>query len=154
MRFAAVLPLADEPRRAEATLTDVEDFAGEERFASLVEAVQRIRRLIKDADPDGDPSLLTAPVEQELVTAVEALQATLPGSTVTVSELVSASSGMVGALEGFLDEVLVMDEDLKIRDARIALLATVTRIAGRAGVDWDAMSRFVATQRQPVDAMA
>ncbi|WP_292649253.1 glycine--tRNA ligase subunit beta [Nocardioides sp.] len=151
---AAVLPLADEPRRAEATLTDIENLAGEERLASLVEAVQRVRRLIKDADPDGDPALLTAPVEQRLVTAIEALQATLEGTTATVPELMSASSETISALEDFLDEVLVMDEILKVRDARIALLATVTRIAGRTGVDWDAMSRFVATERQPVDAMA
>ncbi|GAB3165206.1 glycine--tRNA ligase [Myceligenerans halotolerans] len=146
---AAVLPLANEPRRADATLADIEHLAGEDRFASLVEAVQRIRRLIKDADPDGNPALLTAAVEQQLATAVKALQGTLDSRSITLPQLISASSETLGVLDTFLEEVLVMDEDAEVRDARIALLASVTHIAGRTGIDWEAASRLVATGRKP-----
>ena len=146
---AAVLPLADQPRRADATLADLESLVGEERFAALVEAVQRIRRLIKDADPAGDPEMLTATVEQKLVAAVEELQGTLGDGTVTVPQLVSASGETVSVLDTFLEEVLVMDENPAVRDARVSLLATVVRIASRIGSDWDAMGRLVATYRKP-----
>lgn len=151
---AAVLPLADEPRRADATLTDVEDVASDGRFASLVEAVQRIRRLIKDADPDDNPALLTATVEQKLVAAVEALQGTLDGESLTVPRLLSASIETVSVLDTFLEEVLVMDENPDVRDARIALLATVIRIASRTGIDWDAVGRLVVAQGRPDTAVA
>ena len=145
----AVLDLADEPRRTDIALADIDRLSDDDRFRSLVEMVQRIRRLIKDADPTGDETLLVAGVEQKLVAAVETTEASLDSEQLTLPQLTSMTGGLVSAVEQFLEEVLVMDEDADVRAARVALLAAVLRIAGRTGINWDALGRFVTSNRKP-----
>ncbi|MHA3700767.1 glycine--tRNA ligase [Jatrophihabitans sp. YIM 134969] len=142
----AILPLADEPGRAVAALTELEKLAGGAELDSLVEAVQRIRRLVKGTVAPNvlDRTPLTRPSEQELVRAYEAAAAEL-GRDTSITRLVEVSPPLAAAVQGMVDDVQVMDPDPAVRDARVGALSAVAALAARTGVDWDALSR--ATKR-------
>ena len=142
----AVLPLGDEPGKAAATLGELEKLSGGAELDALVEAVQRIRRLIKDSVAPNvlDRTPLTQPSEVALVGAYEAAAAQL-GRDSSLTRLVEVSPPLAAAVQAMVDDVQVMDPDPAIRDARIGALAAVAALAARTGVDWDALSR--ATKR-------
>ncbi len=143
----AVLPLAGVPARAAATLDDLEKLLGGAELDAVVEAVQRIRRLIKDTPAPSvlDRTPLTRPTEQELVRAYESAASTL-GRDASVTRLVEVGAPLAAAVQAMVDDVQVMDPDPAIRDARVGALAAVAALAARTGVDWDALSR--ATKRE------
>lgn len=139
---SAALPLADEPRRAGAVVAELEDRANDPELASVVEAIQRVRRLVKDAPPVIDRDALTTRPELRLLAVVESLGRTQVEAGV-LGELSQTFAELVDAINEFLDRVLVNDDDPRVRSARVGLLAEVARIAGQAGVDWAAVARFL-----------
>lgn len=137
----SVVPLTDSPRLAHETLIEVEKLHGDDAFVGVIEAVQRIRRLIKDT-PSGpvSPELLTEPAERRLLDAYTRALGTV-GNTASLPTVVAAGSQLVPAIHAFLDEVLVMAEDPQLRGARIGLLAAVAQLMARPGIDWEALAR-------------
>jgi glycyl-tRNA synthetase len=138
---SAVQPLAAAPGKAEAVLRDIGAVRTRDGFAKLVEATQRITRIVPEGHPAAyDPSLLTEPAEL----ALHAKVAELPDlSGGTLPEWVQVAGGVVSELTTFFDEVLVMAEDPDLRAARLGLLQTVVERAPR-GLDWRALHSALA----------
>ncbi|HEX5119040.1 MAG TPA: glycine--tRNA ligase [Pseudonocardiaceae bacterium] len=133
---AAVLPLADSPAAADSTLAELERRSGEPGIADVVAALQRVRRIVPAEVAAGyDAALLTSPAEVELVGAVE--KADL-GVRRPFGEFVDVAATLVGPVNAFFDDVLVMAEEPALRDARLGLLATI-RAAADQVLDWPAL---------------
>ena len=133
---AAVQPLADAPGQAEAALHDIESVRGREGFPRLVEATQRITRLVPQGSSAAyDPAVLREEAERALHEKVT----TLPDlSAAALLEWADAAGPVVPELERFFDEVLVMAEEPDLRAARLGLLQTIVERAPR-GIDWRAL---------------
>ena len=141
MLAGAVQPLAGSPGKAEAVLRDIATVRGRDGFPKLVEATQRITRIVPEGHPAAyDTSMLREDAERALHEQVSALPDLAGGSLVEWAE---AATGTVPALERFFDEVLVMAEEPELRAARLGLLQTVVERAPR-GVDWRALHSALA----------
>jgi glycyl-tRNA synthetase len=133
---SAVQPLADAPGKAEAALHDIESVRGRDGFPRLVEATQRITRLVPQGSSAAyDPQVLREDAERALHEKV----ATLPDlSASALPEWADAAGAIVPQLERFFDEVLVMADEPGLRAARLGLLQTIVDRAPR-GIDWRAL---------------
>ena len=138
---AAVAPLADVPSKAVDALTELDALRGIAGFDDLVEAVQRVRRLVKDAVVEGyDRALLDGPTGVGLLGALDAATAEL-GDDHTITGVVGVAPPLVAATQAFLDDVLIMDDQPAVRAARIGLITAVVTLASRSGIAWDALAR-------------
>ncbi|HEY6739502.1 MAG TPA: glycine--tRNA ligase subunit beta, partial [Actinopolymorphaceae bacterium] len=137
----AVLPLADVPSRADATLRELAARRDDERFRALVTALQRVRRIVP-ADVAGtyDPSVLTEPAELALHGAVDKARSALEAASRRrdLAEFADLAAELVDPIDEFFDAVLVMAEDPTVRAARLGLLATIRDLAAGV-VDWDVL---------------
>ncbi|MFJ9853877.1 glycine--tRNA ligase [Streptomyces sp. NPDC101150] len=135
----AVLPHAGSPSQAERTLTQLDSLLETPAFAALVAAVQRVRRILpKDAAPSFDPALFTTAAEHELHTAVEKLRTAL-GDAPRLDRFAAESAGLVTAVNGFFDQVMVMAEDPAQRTNRLGLLAALHSQAEQV-LAWDELT--------------
>ena len=105
---------------------------------SLAAANKRIGNILKKAERvpgDVDEALLTEDAEKQLYGAFKLLRtvATDHFNAGAYSESLSALASLKGPVDAFFDGVMVMTDDVKLRDNRIALLAqlrdTMNRIA-------------------------
>jgi glycyl-tRNA synthetase len=79
----AVLGLADRPASVDRALADLAKRAHEGAFRALVEAIQRIHRIVPaGTQPDYDPALLTEPAERALHAALTNVSTALASSDV------------------------------------------------------------------------
>jgi glycyl-tRNA synthetase len=133
---SAVQPLADAPGKAEAALHDIESVRAREGFPRLVEATQRITRLV----PQGSSAAYDSEVlREDAERALHEKITTLPDlSAATLPEWAEVTGPIVPELERFFDEVLVMAEEPELRNARLGLLQTIVDRAPR-GIDWRAL---------------
>ena len=137
----AVQPLAGTPGKAEAALRDIDLVRRRAGFAKLVEATQRITRIVPEGNPAAyDPSALQEEAERALHAAVDTVPDLAGG---TLVEWADAATPLVEPLERFFDEVLVMAEDPGVRAARLGLLQTVVARAP-GGIDWRALHSALA----------
>nr|WP_313884438.1 glycine--tRNA ligase [Streptomyces tropicalis] len=139
----AVLVRADRPADADLTLATLERHADTEEFGALTAALQRVVRILpggtpEDGAPAADRSLLTAPAELRLAEAADAARTALRGREDDLAALIEYSGPLVAAVGAFFDEVLVMDPDLAVRAARLALLEDVAALA-RTTLNWSAL---------------
>ncbi|MDN5791294.1 MAG: glycine--tRNA ligase subunit beta, partial [Micrococcales bacterium] len=139
---AAVAPLAGSPGKADAALADLEKVRARDGFDRLVEATQRITRLVPPGSPAAyDPAVLREDAERALHDTVD----TLPDlSEATLPEWAGVADQLVPGLGRFFDEVLVMSEEPELRAARLGLLQTVIARAPR-GLDWRALHSALAS---------
>jgi glycyl-tRNA synthetase len=143
----AVLPLADAPATADETLAELARRTGSlarrtasAEFAALVAALQRVRRIVPpDATAGEHAELLTDPAERALADALSKVEAALDGSR-SLAAFADAAVGLVGPVNDFFDNVLVMADDPNVRAARLGLLAAVRDLAGEV-LDWAALPR-------------
>ncbi|SDU64747.1 glycine--tRNA ligase [Jiangella alkaliphila] len=132
----AVLPGADAPGQAVATLAALRSRAGDEWFRALVAALQRINRIVPAGTAAAyDAAVLTEPAEQRLVEAVAALG---DRSGRPVGEFADAAAALADPVNAFFDDILVMAEDPAVRSSRLGLLATIGAHSPRT-VDWAAL---------------
>jgi glycyl-tRNA synthetase len=137
----AVLPLADAPAHADATLAQLKRLAGQEGFAALAAALQRARRIVPEGwAAEFSAGSLVEPAELRLNEAVGLVEQRLAGagSTVSLEEFFTAAQPLIGPVNTFFDDVLVMAEDQDLRNARLGLLARINSLAAGV-VDWRAL---------------
>ncbi len=133
----AVSPLAATPGRAQAALHDIADTSRDPVLASLVEAVQRITRIVPvGTDGSFDDALLTDPAERQLLAVVDSLPDHRADG---IPQWLSDASQLLDPVTRFFDEVQVMASEADVRAARLGLLQTIVDRAPR-GIDWQALN--------------
>ncbi|MFF7472127.1 glycine--tRNA ligase [Streptomyces sp. NPDC008092] len=132
----AVLVRADAPRLAAHTLEELESLRGDDRFAMVLAAFQRVRRIVPTGQAAAyDPHRLEEPAEQALHTALAKARQVLDGETSLIR--FNAETGeLADAVNSFFDDVLVMAGDPGVRANRLGLLAAVRDLA-EGIVDWE-----------------
>jgi glycyl-tRNA synthetase len=135
----AVLPLADRPTVADATLASLAGLQSDAAFGSLVEAVLRVRRIVPAAAPAAvDPVHFQDPAEAALADAIAKARVELGDTASDLSQFAAVGAGLVGPINAFFDAVLVMADDPAVRANRLGLLATVRDLADGV-VGWEAL---------------
>ncbi|MGW8555956.1 glycine--tRNA ligase [Streptomyces tubercidicus] len=135
----AVLPHGGSPLQAEQTLTELGRLLEAPDFAALVAALQRVRRILpQDAPPSYDPALFNTAAEHELHAAVENLRGSLAESP-RLDRFAAESAGLVTAINGFFDQVMVMAENPAQRSNRLGLLAALHSMA-EGVLAWDELN--------------
>ncbi|HLR86731.1 MAG TPA: glycine--tRNA ligase subunit beta [Wenzhouxiangella sp.] len=117
--------VADFMARAQA----LQRFADDPDMESLIAASKRAGNLLKQADQGAgltlDPSLLEAPAERALADAIKAARNELRPA-IKQSDFPTAIgilAGLQKPVDRFFDEVMVMSDDVRTRNNRLALLA-------------------------------
>jgi glycyl-tRNA synthetase beta chain len=101
---------------------------------SLASSHKRIHNILKKAPPAGarrlDPALLTEPAEQALADAVSSLRETVEPMLELgeYSRALPRLAGLRQVVDAFFDQVLVMAEDPRVRDNRLALLQGLSEL--------------------------
>jgi len=133
--FAAVL--ARQPARPldfDQRMRAVRTFRELAEAASLAAANKRIRNILRKADSDiahsCQPALLQEPAEQALATAVNNLQATVRPlfEQRAYTDALCKLAALQAPVDAFFDEVMVMAEDTRLRDNRLALLNSLSEL--------------------------
>ena len=136
----AVLPLADAPARADATLAALPTLVADGSFGALVEAVLRIRRLVPAGTPAGhDSALFADPAEGALADALAKAQAELGDVPSDLPHFAAVGSALVAPINAFFEAVLVMADDPGVKANRLGLLAGV-RDLSEGLVGWEALA--------------
>jgi glycyl-tRNA synthetase len=132
----AVLRVAEAPAVAEETLAELAKLADDEDFAGLVQAIQRVGRIVPPGTPgDYDAAVLQEPAELALHEAAIELRAKLAGQPRSLAAFVAAAAPLVAPIDTFFDRVLVMAPDPDVRTARLGLLASIAGVADGV-LDW------------------
>ncbi len=132
----AVAALAPTPGRAQAALADIDTSRSDPAFAALIEAIQRITRIVPAGTrPAYDRSVLSEPAETALADVVDALP---DHSGDGVPQWLPDADRLVRPLTRFFDEVLIMAPEEGLRAARLGLLQSVVARAPH-GIDWQAL---------------
>ncbi len=101
--------------------------------ASLTAANKRVANILKKSGErppaEVDPSLLALPAERQLFDALRPLQGSVSAATARrdYTGALAVLAGLRPAVDAFFDQVMVMDEDARLRANRLALL---TRMRG------------------------
>jgi len=134
---AAVLALP--PATAAETLADLAARHGDEEFAALAAALQRVRRIVPaDTASAYDPDRLTEPAELALHRTVRTVTESLGTGQHSLPEFVVSAAALTGPVNTFFDDILVMADDQDLRRARLGLLATIRDLAAPV-LDWQAL---------------
>jgi glycyl-tRNA synthetase len=135
----AVLPLADRPTVADATLESLTELVSAAAFGSLVEAVLRVRRIVPaDAPASYDAALFAEPAEAGLADAIAKARVELGNGPVDLDRFAAVGASLVAPINTFFDAVLVMAEDPAVKANRLGLLASVRDLAAGV-VGWEAL---------------
>jgi glycyl-tRNA synthetase len=136
----AVLPLADQPTVADATLNSLATLDSDDAFGSLVEAVLRVRRIVPaDAPTTFDPARFDDPAEGALADAIAKVRAELGDAPADLDRFAAVGAGLVAPINTFFDAVLVMAEDPAVKANRLGLLASIRDLADGM-VGWEALA--------------
>jgi len=102
---------------------------------ALAAANKRIHNILKQAGdeevpPEGDASLLTEPAERALANAVEKADARVAPlvANADYAPALVALAGLREPVDRFFDDVMVMVDDVKLRQARLALLNRIRQL--------------------------
>ncbi len=119
------------PLELDARLEALGAFLALPEAASLTAANKRVANILKKAEAPGglavaplDPALLREPAERQLYDTLWPLRATV-ASAIARRDYTGALTELAGlrqAVDAFFDQVLVMDEDPRLRGNRLALL--------------------------------
>jgi len=125
---SVLMERANCPYLAAQTATDMEAFSRTETFPKIVEAYSRPTRIIRGKEIESslevDPSVFEKDEEKVLwCTYLEVADKIHPG--VDIKTFVDASLLLIQPLEDFFNNVLVMAEDERIRNNRLALLRKI-----------------------------
>jgi len=136
----AVLPLADQPRRAEQIAAELTKLSGDPHFQAVVTTIQRVGRIAReDVAAAYDPTLFQEPAERRLHEAITNVHSDLAAGYGSLRAYLAIVGRLAEPVDTFFDEVFVMAEDPTIRANRLGLLAAV-RDLGRGVLDWEALA--------------
>lgn len=119
-------------------LRSLRSFRESADFLALAGAAKRVRNILRQAAERGeqaeagaDPSALTAPAEKELSDALAKVREAVigGGERRAYGEALAALARLRPVVDRFFDEVMVMDEDPRLRRARLGLLAAFDALA-------------------------
>jgi glycyl-tRNA synthetase beta chain len=113
-----------------AKMRTLETFKDREDFEPLLGTVKRVVNILKEpVDAPVDPQMFVNQAETNLYESLIACEQDLkkPLATRDYDAVLDRLSQLKAPIDGFFDEVLVLDQDLALRQNRLALL---TRIAG------------------------
>lgn len=131
----AVLPLAGAPAQAARAAADLGELLGSAAFERLTTALQRVLRIVPAGTGAGyDPALFTEPAEHALHEAFTRVKAELTARP-SLPEFAAAASALVGPIDAYFDDVMVMAEDPGVRANRLGLLAALRDTAAPV-LDW------------------
>ncbi|WP_446665156.1 glycine--tRNA ligase [Flexivirga sp. B27] len=134
---SAVTALAAAPGVATQALADIESARKDDRFAGLVEAVQRITRIVPEGTSSSyDRALLAGDAEKALVTYVEELP---DHANDALPQWIPDALPLVAPLTTYFDDVMLMADDEQLRASRLGLVQTIVERAPR-GIDWRALN--------------
>lgn len=126
---AVLAARGDDPAVAFATVRDLESRTQQAEFAPILRGYSRAMRIVRKIEQvyPVDPNLFTEEVELDLYKAyVEAQKVASPASP--IADLVSALESLVEPINRFFDNVLVMDENVIVRNNRIGLLQKIAAL--------------------------
>lgn len=130
---AAVTPLATAPGVATRALADIDEARTDDRFAPLVEAVQRITRIVPAGTAASyDRALLASDAERALVTYVDELP---DHANDALPQWIPDALPLVAPLATYFDDVMLMADDEALRSSRLGLVQTIVERAPH-GIDW------------------
>jgi glycyl-tRNA synthetase beta chain len=112
-----------------AKINTLQDFKEHEAFETLVGTVKRVVNILKQpVDAEVDPEQFVNQAENNLYQALTACEKDLeePLAARDYTAALERLSRLIAPTDHFFDEVLVLDEDLSVRQNRLAML---TRIA-------------------------
>jgi glycyl-tRNA synthetase len=136
----AVLPLADQPRRAEQIAAELTKLSGDPHFQAVVTTIQRVGRIAREGVAVAyDPTLFQEPAERRLHEAITNVHSDLAAGYGSLRAYLAIVGRLAEPVDMFFDEVFVMAEDPTIRANRLGLLATV-RDLGAGVLDWEALA--------------
>ncbi|MES1945511.1 glycine--tRNA ligase [Salinisphaera sp. PC39] len=120
----------DDPRDFDRRLQAIRTFMAESAARTLCAAHKRVRNILKDRADEAAPvvpDLLVEPAERALHADVERLAPELQARSDAgeYTEALRRLAELGPAVDAFFDDVLVMAEDDKIRENRLALLAAL-----------------------------
>jgi len=125
---ASVFAGAANPARIAQTIKDATEAVNKDNWSTLLNAYARCCRIIKNHSGTGevDASQFVEPQTQDLYKQYQALSPKLPLNTVT--DLSDALTALQPAIDAFFDNVLVMAEDEKLKNARLNLLSAIAKL--------------------------
>jgi glycyl-tRNA synthetase len=131
-----------DPYGALVGIQQLSEVVAREDWSEILPAFSRCVRITRDLDQvyPVDAVSLQEQAEKDLLKALEKAEGELAGKD-TVAAFIAAFVPMVPAINIFFDAVLVMDEDEKVRQARLGLLQRVAALS--AGIaDLSALEGF------------
>lgn len=136
--LAAVLAVqANKPLDIDQRVRAVQLFRSLPEAESLAAANKRVKNLLKQAEQLNvtnsikaiDPKLFQSDIEQELYQAIlNKQQQHAVNPSVNYSEILTSLASLRDPVDRFFDKVLVMDENEKLRNNRLALLASLREL--------------------------
>lgn len=133
----AVFP--DRPAAAAERARRLQEAIDTPAMAEVVRVYQRVANLARQAEPGSrvDPAACAHPSERTLLDAVEGVAPRVEEAARRgrVAEALKILAGLAPAVDGFFEDVLVMDPDPAVRRNRLALLAAVREVFDRVA-DW------------------
>ncbi|WTJ46228.1 glycine--tRNA ligase [Streptomyces atratus] len=134
----AVLVRAEAPLLAARTLEELESLRNDDRFATVLTAFQRVRRIVPAGVEAGyDTALFEEQAEHSLHAALSKSRQVLHGE-ISLMHFNAETGDLVEAVNTFFDDVLVMATDPRVRANRLGLLAAVRDLA-EGIIDWEAL---------------
>jgi len=112
----------------------LQQFRAEPAFDALLTAFTRAYNLAKKAAHDRvDPSLLETEAEKELYNAFQKAQAAVEPALAErdYARALTSIAELRQPVDRFFEDVMVMVEDVRVRDNRLALLKQIAGLAGR-----------------------
>jgi glycyl-tRNA synthetase len=119
------------PAAAARAVKQLQAWVGREDWSTILPAFARCVRIIRSAKLDARPLIiddkrLIEPAERDLYKAV---QSTIDHRPSSVDEFLGIVVQLIPSINTFFDQVLVMAEDEKVRQNRLALVGQIARMS-------------------------
>ncbi len=133
---------AGNPASASRAVKSLAAWTARPDWSTILPAYARCVRITRDLDQvfEVEPGLLREPAEQELLAGLEAAEKA-PRQPGSVEDFLNAFLPLIPAVNRFFDAVLVMDEDLDLRQSRLGLLQRLSALA-RGAADLSLLEGF------------
>ena len=151
---AALAVDGDDPCGAHQRMCALDAIRNDTDFDNLATAHKRIKKIIQGHEPSAlQPGLLNEKAERDLHTALQT-EKSLIDSAIAERDYLTALRGIARlrpVLDRFFDDVMVMAEDLRLRNNRLALLQQIAALFQIIG---DFSEIAVASDRPPMEGAA